>query len=60
MGWNRYDKVRIDGNTIKVDRGEGRTLELMLASDGASVEAVHRYKDLRSTATLTRPTGGKL
>jgi len=60
MGWNRYTNGKIDGDSIKVDRGNGRTLVLSLSRDGQSAEAFHYSQDNKLSATLTRPSGGKL
>ena len=41
MGYDRHSNGRIDGETLTVDRGVGRTVQLSLAADGESVNFEH-------------------
>jgi dienelactone hydrolase len=42
MGFDRYSRARVQGDTIVVDRGSGRTIVLTLSGDGQSMTFEHR------------------
>jgi len=41
MGYERYSKAMIKGNTITIDRGSNRTITLVLSADGKSLAFRH-------------------
>jgi hypothetical protein len=55
MESERYTNARLAGDTLTIDRGGGRTLTLMRASDGRSLSAKYTLPDALSfTGTLAR------
>jgi pimeloyl-ACP methyl ester carboxylesterase len=42
MGYDRYTKARLSGNSIVIDRGGNRTITLVLSADGKSMEFSHK------------------
>ena len=54
MGFERHANARVDGNRITVDRGSGRTLELALSADGASVTGQHKSGSGNLAIALSR------
>jgi hypothetical protein len=42
MGFERYTRARLSGDSIVIDRGSSRTIELTLAADGRSMTFSHK------------------
>jgi hypothetical protein len=53
MACYRYTNGRLEGGKIVVDRGNARTLELVLSADGRKVDATHKAAASTIATTLT-------
>jgi len=55
MGYDRYTKGRLSGNSIVIDRGGNRTITLVLSADGRSLAFSHKTGSQAAlTGTLSR------
>ena len=54
MGYDRYAKARVSDDTLTIDRGNGRSLELKLTADGNRVDGRHKSADGKLTLSLQR------
>jgi len=55
MGYDRYTKGKLSGNSIVIDRGGNRTITLVLSADGRSLEFSHKTGSQPAlTGTLSR------
>jgi pimeloyl-ACP methyl ester carboxylesterase len=55
MGYDRYTKGKLSGNSIAIDRGRNRTITLVLSADGKSLAFSHKTGSQPAlTGTLSR------